>query len=107
METFCEERGLTPVPVLWAGLHSDFTAEHWLEKRYYDDWSTGRHTFLRAPIGLSHPKLVDEGVCIRYDGPFGTYIVKAKSPSFLEHETKALDAGTVDVEADEAEEVAA
>jgi hypothetical protein len=103
MEMFCTEVGLTPVPVLWAGPHQIFSAEHWLEKRYYDDWATGRHNFNRPPVQLSDSKLVDEGICIRYDGPHGAYIVKAKSPSFFEHETKMLDAGTADLESDEAE----
>ncbi|HEY1176399.1 MAG TPA: RNA ligase family protein [Phytomonospora sp.] len=107
MATFCEERGFKTVPVLWAGPHSEFKADHWLERRYYDDWVAGAHAFTETPVPLSDRKLVDEGVCIRYDGPHGTYIVKAKSPSFVRHESAMLDAGAEDVEADEAEEVAA
>lgn len=107
MESFCSEREFTPVPVLWSGPHSEFVAEEWLERRYYDEWSVGNAVFERPPVRLSDAKLVDEGVCIRYDGPFGTYIVKAKSPSFYEFESKMLDAGTEDIEADEAEDVAA
>lgn len=107
MRTFCEERGLTPVPVLWSGLHVDFNAEDWLERRYYDDCVHGLNHTSEVPVPLSDKKLVDEGVCVRYDGPFGTYIVKAKSPSFLEHETKLLDAGAEDLEADQDEDEAA
>lgn len=107
METFCTERGLAMVPVLWAGKHGDFDAGTWLERRYYDDWTrhlSATHTpYLRAPVPLSDKKLPDEGVCIRYDGPHGTYIVKAKSPTFLVFESKALDAGVEDVEAAENE----
>lgn len=102
MRAFCADRGLDPVPVLWAGPHSEFDGQAWLERRYYDEWVKGEQ-FVMAPIRLSEAKLADEGVCIRYDGPYGTYITKAKSPSFVRHETMLLDAGTEDVESAEAE----
>lgn len=112
METFCSERGLAVVPTLWAGPHSEFDAGDWLERRYYDDWihdttayGTDRAAagvaFRTAPVPLSDRKTVDEGVCVRYDGPHGTYIVKAKSPTFLVFESKALDSGAEDLEAAE------
>jgi hypothetical protein len=106
MEVFCADRGLTPVPILWAGPHEAFVAGDWLERRYYDEWSKSEAEFVRPPVPLSDKKLVDEGVCVRYDGPHGTYIVKAKSPSFLTYESKLLDAGVEDVEAAEGEETA-
>ena len=107
MEAFCEERGLAAVPVLWAGLHEQFMAGDWLERRYYDEWARSQATFVRQPVPLSDKKTFDEGVCVRYDGPHGTYIVKAKSPSFLVFESKALDAGVEDVESEENEVAAA
>jgi hypothetical protein len=112
MVTFCRDHDLDVVPTLWSGPHEDFVAEAWLERRFYDEWSKQVAVFNNAPVALSDKKLVDEGVCVRYDGPFGTYIVKAKSPSFLAYETKLLDAGVEDLESDEAdadapEEVAA
>ncbi len=103
METFCQDRGLAVVPVLWAGPHEHFVVGDWLERRYYDEWSRNEVTFTRPPVSLSDKKTVDEGVCVRYDGPHGPYILKAKSPSFLAFESKNLDAGVEDVEAEENE----
>lgn len=98
MEQWCAERGFSTAPILWRGRHDEFIADSWTERRYYDEWKDLTH-FRESPVPLSHPKLVDEGVCIRHDGPHGVYILKAKSPSFLEHETKVLDTGDVDLEA--------
>lgn len=105
MEQFCAEHDLAVVPVLWAGLHRDFGADGWLERRYYDDWVRNdlARPFLRCPVPLSDKKTVDEGVCIRYDGPYGAYVLKAKSPTFLQYESKMLDEGVEDVEAEQTE----
>ncbi|SKL37052.1 RNA ligase [Mycobacteroides abscessus subsp. massiliense] len=51
-----------------------------------------------APVPLSNPTSVDEGVCVRIEGQVPR-IYKAKSPLFFEHETKALDRGELDMEA--------
>lgn len=99
MRAFCANRGLNTVPVLWAGPHSDFDGQAWLERRYYDEWVAGGTTFPDRPVPLSQPKVADEGVCIRYDGPYGSYVLKAKSPSFVRHETMLLDTGAEDIEA--------
>lgn len=48
-------------------------------------------------LPLSDPKTVDEGICVRIEGQVPR-IYKAKSPIFLEHETKQLDAEVVDIE---------
>lgn len=99
LELFCAEHGLTPVPVLWEGLHRDFDASHWLDRRYHERWSRLQQEFVQPPIPLSDKGTVDEGVCIRYDGPMGAFFTKAKSPIFLAHETKLLDAEALDLEA--------
>lgn len=110
MRAFCEDRGLAVVPELWAGPHHAFFADEWLEHRYYDEWINLKATFTMTPVPLSDKKLVDEGVCVRYDGAYGPFVLKAKSPSFVQHETKMLDAGAEDLEADadaEAEQIEA
>lgn len=99
MREWCAERGFLTVPLMVYGRHGDFgEVEALMELRYYDSWVSGV-SFLEQPIPLSHPTLADEGICVRHDGPHGTYILKAKAPSFLAHETKLLDTSTEDMEA--------
>jgi hypothetical protein len=43
---------------------------------------------------------VDEGVVVRKEG-ITPYVLKAKSPIFLGHESKLLDAEVVDLESEE------
>lgn len=59
----------------------------------WDDW----FGWTEQPLSLSDKKTVDEGVCIRQEGVV-PLILKAKSPVFLEHETKLLDKGEADLE---------
>lgn len=93
--------GLYTVPQLNVNSHADFDADELMDRVYFEDWlsvESDSDIFRDRPVKLSHSGTVDEGVCVRYDGPNGVYILKAKSPKFLEHETKMLDAGIVDVE---------
>jgi hypothetical protein len=92
---FCKDRGIKTVPELWRGKHKDFVAEEFTDKRFQDEGYTGV-----VPLDKESP--CDEGVCIRVDG-IAPYILKAKSPMFLEHETKMLDEEAVDVEAEESQ----
>lgn len=55
------------------------------------------YPFTEDPLPLSDLKTVDEGVCFRQEG-LVPRILKAKSPVFLEHETKMLDKGEADLE---------
>jgi hypothetical protein len=92
VEEFCAQRGLKTVPAFAEMLHADFDPAEWIDRRYFEQH---RHA---VPLSGSK-KLVDEGVCVRWDGLIPT-ILKAKSPIFLQHETKALDDdNAVDVEA--------
>lgn len=101
-KAFAHGVGLKTVPEMWTTLHENFTANDWIDRDYYDDWVTGAEdAFPDQPVPLSDKKTVDEGVCVRYDGPNGIYILKAKSPIFLGHESKILDEGGADLEAEE------
>jgi hypothetical protein len=93
VEQFCAEHGLSTVPVLWRGKHQYFHADAWLDTRFHGDGG-----FPQA-LPLSNPKTVDEGVVVRAEGML-PYALKVKSPAFLEWETKQLDAGTADTEAE-------
>lgn len=103
-KAFAHGIGLKTVPEIQTNLHWNFTADDWVDVRYYDDaTSQNKGAYAEVPVPLSGgTDLVDEGVCVRYDGPNGIYILKAKSPIFLGHESKMLDAQAVDVEAEEA-----
>lgn len=104
-KAFAKGIGLKTVPELAVGIHADFTANDWIDRRFYDEWSSAPEGAIKTaeqPVPLSgKASLVDEGVCVRYDGPNGIYILKAKSPVFLGHESAMLDAGAEDLEAEE------
>lgn len=88
---FCVDRGLKHVPELWRGSKEDFVAEDFLDKKFFV-------THPRAVV-LAKESPCDEGVCVRADG-VAVYILKAKSPAFLRHETKMLDQEVADLEED-------
>ena len=103
VKEFCFETGLKHVPEIRRIHHKDFDVDLYIDSVLYEDWSDNEAgSFADVPIRLSDPKTVDEGVVVRYDGPQGVYLLKAKSPIFLAHETKMLDEEAVDIEAEEA-----
>lgn len=88
---FCKLNGLKYVPEMWRGKLKDLVIEDFIDKRFFDDGH-------RQCLSLGDNKdIVDEGVCVRSDG-IRPYILKAKSPKFLEHETALLDTGAEDLE---------
>lgn len=105
---FCQARGLKTVPELfrysgdqaewWHSTHLEWQVDSLMDQRYADIHTSG--TGKRAvdePLPLSDKKSVDEGVCLRQEG-IVPRVLKAKSPKFLEHETKLLDKGEADME---------
>lgn len=66
--------------------------ETYMDLRYADSFPNSGY------LPLSDRKTVDEGICLRIEGQI-PHVFKAKSPKFLEHETKQLDKGEVDLEA--------
>lgn len=95
VKEFCTNNGLKYVPELKECKMSDLTKDRCyyitslMDKRY-------SQLFTNA-VPLGENELVDEGVCVRADG-LTPKILKAKSPLFLEHETKMLDTGEEDLE---------
>lgn len=102
VKEFCSSIGVEHVPELFRCKVGALTESH--------DWAAGatmldelmdvkyRDQYPQSlPLGPEAP--CDEGVCIRIEGLNPT-IVKAKSPMFLAHETKMLDAEVVDIESD-------
>lgn len=107
VKQFAAEAGLKTVPEITTMMHLDFVPEVMIDLRFYDQVLKDSNEYQEEhvgdwPVQLSDPKSVDEGVCIRYEGPSGPYILKAKSPIFLNAESKLLDQGIVDTESEEA-----
>lgn len=99
VKEFCLDLGLKHVPELWAGNIEDFQVDNWIDLRF-------RLAGYPQAVPLDKESPVDEGVCIRADG-LAPYVLKAKSPKFLQHETKMLDQEAPDLEADGSEVEAA
>lgn len=92
VKSFCKSNGLNCVPELWSGKLSDFVVKDFIDIRYFDQKGH------RNALWLGDNKdLVDEGVCIRIEGII-PQVFKAKSPKFLDHETKLLDEQVEDLE---------
>lgn len=90
---FCRNTGLRSVPEL---SREPFTSAEHITEKFLDRRLV--ETYIEAlPVDK---KLVDEGVCIRREG-ITPLILKAKSPIFLQHETKMLDQEVTDIEADD------
>lgn len=99
VKQFAQRRGLRTVPELFTTTLSQFMVDLVVDGRYYDVWIEQEgEGFVDRPVPLSGKKTVDEGVCVRYDGPDGVTILKAKSPIFLAHESAELDTEEVDME---------
>ncbi len=97
IKDFCKKNALQHVPELWKGKVSEFPVKDFLDTRYFDDKGH------RNALWLGENKdIVDEGVCVRIEGT-QPQIFKAKSPKFLEHETKILDTGEEDLESAQVE----
>jgi hypothetical protein len=107
VKEFCRDMGLKHVPELWIGRMDELTKvinrkhkegdpeklaieRDFIDKRFKDNG------YAHA-LPLDKDGLVDEGVCIRLDG-LSPYIIKAKSPVFLQHESKMQDEEAVDLE---------
>ncbi|SHX44169.1 RNA ligase [Mycobacteroides abscessus subsp. massiliense] len=111
VKDFAAAIGVKVAPTLWEGqiISRDKVDDEDLIEMYTDMYLDQNFAALHtsaefglaypdAPVPLSNPTSVDEGVCVRVEGQVPR-IYKAKSPLFLEHETKALDKGELDMEA--------
>ncbi len=87
VKSFCLEAGLKHVPQIWegTGFNEDF-ARGFLDFKLAERWPEA------LPVDV-----VDEGVCVRRDDMI-PLVLKAKSATFLELESKHLDKGVADME---------
>ncbi len=97
LKEFCQLYGFKHVPELWSGCLAQFTpeeiAEYFLDKKF--------HLKYPQAVPLAGESPCDEGICIRIEG-LTPKVLKAKSPKFLQHETKMLDKEVLDIEANDA-----
>ncbi|QGH75820.1 RNA ligase [Gordonia phage Syleon] len=106
VKQFCKERGWKYVPEIYriipedevdyAGVDLDHHVTTLMDVRYADEFGNLQGVTDKM-VPLSDAKTVDEGVCLRQDA-ITPVILKAKAPKFLQHETKQLDKGEVDLE---------
>ena len=92
VKEFCNNNGINHVPeiAVTSGWEANLQVSMLLDKNLFTYTQRG------LPVDKG---MVDEGVCIRRDG-VRPLILKAKSPVFLQHETKLLDKDVVDIEAE-------
>jgi hypothetical protein len=97
IKEFCKSTGLKNCPELWSGRFEDFNAQDFLDKKYFKEMQKDHFMYNEHPVPLDDNSPCDEGACVRVE-QLQPYITKAKSPMFLEHETKLLDSGVEDLE---------
>lgn len=101
VKEFCSKNNLKHVPeIATAKMEETLEGDFWAIKQLLDvRFFEGGDNLLpqRQCLWLGNNDLVDEGICVRADGLLPK-ILKAKSPKFLEHETKVLDTGEEDLE---------
>jgi len=105
---WCRERNLNSVPFLYYGYAKDLfdipldgiDTEEGLTKWQEAFFLKLKETYLEKPCTICKNNVPDEGIVVRRE-TFSGDTFKLKSFLFLEHETKELDKGTVDIESSE------
>jgi RNA ligase len=96
VKELCTLWGIKHVPEIWKGKKKDFSPDPYMDKKFVIDLGLTQC----PPLDDTAP--CDEGLVIRVNG-VTPYLLKAKAPLFLGHETAILDEGVVDLESLEAE----
>jgi hypothetical protein len=95
---FCRDRGLKVVPLLWRGKYKDFKPEEWVDFPGHEEkLHKYREEGYPQAVALSKDCPVDEGVVIRVEG-LAPFTLKAKSQTFVAHDNKVAEEGTLDME---------
>ncbi len=90
---FCRDNGMKYCPILWRGKKKDFRPQDFMDIKFFESGYTDC-----PKLGKNAP--CDEGVVVRIEG-LTPQLYKCKSPVFLGHETKMLDADVVSLEDEE------
>lgn len=94
---FCYERNLKVVPLLWRGKYADFKPEDWVDFPGHDELHNYYKDGYTQAVPLAKDSPCDEGVVIRAEG-VAPYTLKAKSATFVAHDNKVMEEGTLDME---------
>jgi hypothetical protein len=94
---FCRDRGLKVVPLLWRGKYKDFKPEEWVDFPGHDKLHNYKEDGYPQAVPLCKESPCDEGVVIRAEG-LAPYTLKAKSATFVAHDNKVMEEGTLDME---------
>lgn len=94
VKLWCEEHGLNHVPEIGRCRIGITEIEHVHNYvRLFMDMKLADELGCPNLVTLCPESVCDEGVCVRVDRVYKPLILKAKSPKFLEYETKQLDSG--------------
>lgn len=92
VQEYCKVNWLLSVPLLAETLHKYFNSDERLDVKYQDEYANA--------VKLDKESPCDEWVVVRREW-LEIYVTKAKSPMFLEKETKDLDEWIIDTETNE------
>lgn len=104
---FCQTHGFKHVPELWRGFKRDFRLEEFVEvdfaRNQFAYAASGNRAYVDDPVKLTGKGTgADEGIAIRVDrGGNIPLLFKYKNDSHYLYETAQLDAGELDLEAQE------
>lgn len=97
VKEFCNKNGLKFVPELSKTTIGKLSEDDFKYTKFFLDTRYFEKGYRNALYLGENKDIVDEGICVRVEGLIPS-IFKAKSPLFLEHETKLLDTGEEDLE---------
>jgi len=96
------QMGMIPCPELFNGTVKEFIQKYdptgFLVNSTEDTIENIFYNILLEKPSILDSSVVEEGFCVRIDQYPKPFIFKIKSKKFLAHESKALDAGTQDIE---------
>jgi hypothetical protein len=96
---FCKERGIKVVPLLWRGKYKDFKPEDWVDFPGHPEMHNYKEDGYPMAVPLAKDSPCDEGVVIRAESTGSSpYTLKCKSETFVRHDNKVAEEGTLDME---------
>jgi len=99
IKEFCDRAGLQYVPLFYYGKAKDLFPELDAENHWHENFLKKlEEKYTEKKCYICRHNVPEEGIVLRKESLFGFEVYKLKSFSFLEFETKMLDAGEEDIE---------